>query len=174
MAEIDQDQDATTRRTARLRTAENAASLTSTDNSSVSRSQGSEGMITNNSPTEAAIPMELREDIAKNSRFQVIFAKAIDQNPSRITSSHENAAVLLLSWEKEPDGMDVQKEVDELEEVFKTNFNYIVVKRTLRPEGMRQTSLQVVVLGEVADFLRAHDGPDNLLIVYYAVSVTSY
>lgn len=174
MAETDQKQNATVRNTARFRTSERATSLTSTDNSAVSRSPGFEGMITNNTPMEAAVPTELREDIAKDSKFQVMFAKAIDQEASKITSSHKKASALLLSWAKEPDEMDVQKEVDELEEVFKTSFNYTVVKHYLRPEGMQQTSLQVIVTGVIADFLLAHDGPDNLLIVYYAVSVTSY
>ena len=80
---------------------------------------------------------------------------------------HTKVAVLLMDWEKEAeDYLDTKAEIDQLAEVFETKYNYRVWKRSLHTKQGRKPQLQ---LNEhLASFCNAENGPNALLIIYYA------
>ena len=155
---------------------------TSTDTIILSRSIESIESIEQS--VETTLPKTTRPDETtekideKNSKYEVIFTNVMAKGRYQIPSFYKHAAVLLLSWTDNKDDMGVQSEVDELGEVFDELFGYDVEKVCLKPKKQshmkreRGTNLQVDVYYEVSNFLKRYDGPNTLLIVYYAVSAS--
>ncbi|KAL9119202.1 MAG: hypothetical protein Q9187_004247 [Circinaria calcarea] len=101
-----------------------------------------------------------------NSSMQLLWEKVMEQGSYKTNSAYESVAVLLLSWDKDLDDMNIKDEVDSLERVFTTDFNYKVYNKCI--SKIPNKSAQNQVNHHVADFIYEEDGPNNLLIVYYA------
>ncbi|KAI4221144.1 MAG: hypothetical protein L6R36_007112 [Xanthoria steineri] len=82
------------------------------------------------------------------------------QNPSL----YDKVEVLLLCWKVSD--MDTTREVEDLRKVFVEDFGYHATTEYLNAESKQK--LQVQVNARVAKFVEVYDGPDTLLIVYYA------
>jgi hypothetical protein len=80
--------------------------------------------------------------------------------PTRGQSRYTQAHVLTLSWED--DDLGVLLEIRQIETIFQTSYRYAVHSWKI-PTEKPATRLQL----RLADFLK-HDGPETLLIVYYA------
>lgn len=81
--------------------------------------------------------------------------------------TYKKVAVLLLCWEKKSSDMYTEKEIGELDTIFKEKFGYHTEVARLDATNPN-TRVQMQVNARVASFAEKHDGPDNLLIVYYA------
>lgn len=68
--------------------------------------------------------------------------------------------VLLISWKD--DDTDSKTEIGQLGRLFKEYFNYTTCSYLI-PSSKSQSSLNL----QLASFLDAFGGPDNLLVVYY-------
>ena len=107
----------------------------------------------------------------RNSEFQIAWSNVMSKGPYSSPSYYKRTAVLLFSWVKGFNGMDVEEEIDELGEVFETLFNYETKKVYLEPSSPTEgTNLQSKVSAMIANFNLEFDGHNTLLIVYYAVS----
>lgn len=51
------------------------------------------------------------EDEKQNSAYQIAWSKVMEEGPYRASDSYEKGAVLLLSWDKDSDDLDVREEV---------------------------------------------------------------
>ena len=101
------------------------------------------------------------------SEHQVLWSNLMNKGKYLDSSGYHHVEVLLLCWDQECVDMATQEEVDKLKIVFEEKFGYhaTIAKLKLRPGG---PLIQVQVNFEVAQFVRNHDGQNNLLIVYYA------
>ena len=109
----------------------------------------------------------------KNSRFEVVWKNRMAKGGYKIPSYYEKAAVLLFSWEKDADDMDVENEVNDLKKVFEDVFHYEVKREYLKPSSSEDPPpLKNMVLCMIAQFIKQFDRRNSLLIVYYAVSCT--
>ncbi|MCJ1396466.1 hypothetical protein MMC18_009356 [Xylographa bjoerkii] len=97
-------------------------------------------------PDLAIVDYEL-EDEKDDSEYQVLW-------------------ILLLRWEKNSNDLTTLEEVDKLKSVFEDSFRYSVQIQHL--DKNIEQRLQVQVNAIVAKFVGDHDGPNKLLIVYYA------
>ena len=81
--------------------------------------------------------------------------------PSRPVEEHKKVSVLLLSWEtSDLDGID--KEIDDLEDLFTKTFHFSV-KRFRIPEQQSFIQLETRII----QFIASNDSPSSLLIIYY-------
>jgi hypothetical protein len=80
--------------------------------------------------------------------------------PTRGRSRYTEVHVLMLSWEI--DDLDVILELRQLEAIFTASYHYAVESWKI-PHEKPTTRLQI----RLTEFLK-HDGPETLLIVYYA------
>lgn len=80
--------------------------------------------------------------------------------PTRGQSRYTEVHVLMISWEY--DDLNVSLEIAQLETIFMASYHYAVESWEI-PHEKPATRLQV----RLAEFLK-HDGPETLLIVYYA------
>ena len=131
-------------------------------------------------PSECSSSMDIASDAGildrqteiedKNSEYTTIWSNVIAKGPYSTPSCYEGAAVLLFSWAKEFDGMHVEEETEELNKVFRDLFHFQTKKVYLEPCSPTEgTNLQSKVSHMIANFISQFDGPNNLLIVYYAV-----
>ncbi|KAL8912470.1 MAG: hypothetical protein Q9172_007502 [Xanthocarpia lactea] len=98
------------------------------------------------------------------SRYQVAWTNAMAEGRYQTPSQYDKVEVLLLYWLDSD--MGTTKEVDDLESVFVNKFGYHATRAPLN--GNSKKKLQVKVNAKVANFVEEHDGPNTLLIVYYA------
>lgn len=80
-----------------------------------------------------------------------------------MNGGYENAAVLLVRWHDELDDLNTRKETEELHKLFAEQFNYQCT--TVELDVLTKPQLQMNK--HLSTFLEKHDGPNNLLIVYY-------
>ncbi|KAL8792868.1 MAG: hypothetical protein Q9195_004510 [Heterodermia aff. obscurata] len=104
------------------------------------------------------------------SQYRVLWSNLMDKGKYLESTRYHKGEVLLLCWDEKSVDMATQKEVDDLKNVLELKFGYHATiaklsRETLEPRGRK---LQVDVNYEVAKFVKEHDGPNNLLIVYYA------
>ena len=104
------------------------------------------------------------------SQYRVLWSNLMDKGKYLESTRYHKAEVLMLCWDETNNALATTKEVDDLTTVFEVKFGYHVTiaklsRKTLQPEGSK---LQVEINFQVASFVRKHDGPNNLLIVYYA------
>ncbi|KAL8740280.1 MAG: hypothetical protein Q9190_006998 [Brigantiaea leucoxantha] len=99
-----------------------------------------------------------------SSQMQLVFNQNA-QAGRNATWLYEKVAVLIISWGTMCSDLNTQEEIDKLEELFKTTFNYEVKKVQLL--NGKQLA-QVQINKHIADFLFDEDGDNTLLIVYYA------
>ncbi|KAL8646672.1 MAG: hypothetical protein Q9210_006000 [Variospora velana] len=100
------------------------------------------------------------------SEHQVLFTNVMAEGQYLSPSIYKKVAVLILCWEEHSRDIDTSKEVSRLRAVFTKNFGYHVTIQYL--DAKQEQRLQVQVNAKVAIFVHEHDGPNTLLIVYYA------
>ena len=100
------------------------------------------------------------------SDLQVAWNEAMTKGNHKRPSSHSKVSVLTLNWIEKDDDLKVQSEVDGLAKVFIEKFNYSVTQENL--SYARAPVVQHQLNASIANFVMANDGPNNLLIVYYA------
>ena len=106
---------------------------------------------------------QIRREV-HDSQYQVRWSKIMDKGNYQDPTTYTNIVALLFGWEDHCNDMETKDEVHRLEAVLKDDFHYKTQTEFLdsRP------GLQLRVNARVAVFVEAHDGPNTLLIVYYA------
>lgn len=101
----------------------------------------------------------------------------VTPSPEEITSAIQvkcnKAAALLMCWADEPNHHpDYHRQIMQLRFTFEESFGFPTTMSYLDAK----TLLELQVLSKVAEFAAAHDGPNDLLVVYYAgfVDVADY
>ena len=82
------------------------------------------------------------------------------------SSGYTKVEVLMLGWAKGCGDLATHCEIEDLKIVFEKHFNYNTTVEYL--DANQGSSLQLQVNCIVASFARMHNGPNTLLIVYYA------
>lgn len=100
------------------------------------------------------------------SNYQVVWTNVMAEGRYLSPSVYKKVEVLLLCWKEHSRDIDTQEEVERLKSVFKEGFGYNVTIQQL--DATREKKLQLQVNANVANFAEVNDGPDTLLIVYYA------
>ncbi len=90
-------------------------------------------------------------------------------SPEEITSAlqvrRNKAAALLICWADESNHHpEYNRQIMQLRSTFEDSFGFPVTVSYLDPK----TLLELQVLSKVSEFAAAHDGRDDLLVVYYA------
>lgn len=104
------------------------------------------------------------EDEKEDSELQLLWSRVMDEGQYKTSSTYTKVEVLLLCWEHSCSDMATKDEIDDLKKTFENRFNYHAEIKYLDIT----TRLQVHVNAIVATFVKDHDGPNTLLIVYYA------
>ncbi|OCL02527.1 hypothetical protein AOQ84DRAFT_382595 [Glonium stellatum] len=125
------------------------------DDSSDSR-ESTAGMPPNNvSAKEKAIQK-------KSSEMQLWWDEAIARNMN-LPDGYLNVAVLIIKWSEELDELKTGAEVAELDALFREQLNYTTKIVELNVSKKPQHQLN----RHLSTFVEEHDGPHNLMIVYY-------
>ena len=90
----------------------------------------------------------------------------MDRGSYQKPSTYEKVEALLLCWQDGSNDMSTKGEVKRLQKVFEKKFHYNVQVEYL--DNHIAQKLQIHVNAKVAHFVNTHDGPNTLLIVYYA------
>ena len=104
------------------------------------------------------------EEEKEDSELQLQWSRVMDMGKYKTLSTYTKVEVLLLCWEHSCSDMATKEEIDDLKATFENRFNYHAEIKYLDIT----TRLQVHVNAIVASFVKDHDGPNTLLIVYYA------
>ena len=102
----------------------------------------------------------------EDSEYQVRWSKTMDKGKYKNSSTYQKVEALLLCWAEDSDDLTTKDEVQRLKTIFEDRFNY-----SCRIEPIDNTmpqKLQVHINAVVAAFVKDHDGPNTLFIVYYA------
>ena len=104
------------------------------------------------------------------SKHQVLWSNLMNKGNYLVSSDYHNVEVLLLCWDEKCVDLATQEEVDQLKAVWEVSFGYHATIAKLLPKRLepRGRKIQVQVNCKVAEFVNDYDGPNNLLIVYYA------
>jgi hypothetical protein len=99
----------------------------------------------------------------QNARLQAVWEESMkDVRVRELPNRH--CTVLMISWDAELDDLQTSDEVNRLEGVFCSLFNYTVVKRRIM--AGKQPSIQVQKF--LVDIVHEYDDDNTLLIIYYA------
>ncbi|KAL8828692.1 MAG: hypothetical protein Q9170_006495 [Blastenia crenularia] len=115
---------------------------------------------------DSSIAQDESDSEIDDSKYQVLWANVMETGRYLNPLAYQKAEVLMLCWEQSSTDMDTMNEINRLRSVFEEKFGYHVNVEYLNQN--LKTKLQVQVNGIVASFVRDHDGPSTLLIVYYA------
>jgi hypothetical protein len=115
-------------------------------------------------PYRSATPNKHEKPVPEHSDLQTAWDESM-KGVGGLGLPHRKCAVLLISWEPKLDDLHTGKEVNDLETVFKDEFNYTVVKKQL-VGGEKSPQIQVQKI--LVDFVYQYDDESTLLIVYYA------
>lgn len=116
-------------------------------------------------PDGSIVNYELDEQ-KNDSNLRVSWSKVMDKGPWKNTSTYRKVEALFLCWADNSNDLATEDEVNRLKLVFENKFNYHVEKKQL--DNHSEQKLQVQINKIVAVFVEKHDGPNTLLIVYYA------
>ena len=117
------------------------------------------------SPDDSIIDYKL--ELAKDdSEYQVLWSTTMDKGSYKNPSTYKKIEALLLCWSVYSDDLATTGEVQRLKSVFEERFRFNA--RIDYLDKHDQKRLQVQVNEKVAVFVGSHDGPNTLLIVYYA------
>lgn len=108
----------------------------------------------------------LHEDEIQDAEYQVQWNITMGQGNYNHPSTYKKVEVLLLCWAQNSSDLKTTKEVDALRLVFEDRFKYHTTIQYLDNDNKQK--LQVQINGIVATFVQKNDGPNTLLIVYYA------
>lgn len=97
------------------------------------------------------------------SALKVLSEKTKSEVQNIKSAKYNRVEVLLLSWTNPY--IPTQRLVDDLKQVFKDGFGYHATMEYLDPTTSQ--SLEVHVNARVGTFVKNHNGPHTLLIVYY-------
>ena len=106
------------------------------------------------------------QDEKDDSEYRVAWSNKMDKGNFRNLSTYKQGHVLLLRWSDTCDDLKIEKEVNDLKNVFEADFRFKAQIKFL--DSSLQSRLQGKLNHIVAKFVDTHDGPDTLLIVYYA------
>ncbi|KAF2839379.1 hypothetical protein M501DRAFT_1016460 [Patellaria atrata CBS 101060] len=101
----------------------------------------------------------------ENSKMQISWNTAMCAE-MKIPLGYQEVAVLIIKWADAIDELECSKEVKELKELFEAKFHYsieVIELNTDTPRARPQLQLEKGLI----NFVDAHNGPHNLLIVYY-------
>ena len=96
-----------------------------------------------------------------------------EETPSALQVKCNKAAALLMCWADDSNHhADYPRQTMQLRFNFEDSFGFRTTVSYLDPK----TLLELQVLSKVSEFATAHDGPNDLLVVYYAgfVDVADY
>ena len=114
-----------------------------------------------------ALPINsLHGDEFQDAEYKVHWNITMDNGNYNHPSKYDQVAVLLLCWEQSCNDLKTTDEVNDLKSVFEKRFRYHTTTEFL--DNDKQQKLQVQLNGIIAAFVNTHDGPNTLLIVYYA------
>lgn len=119
-----------------------------------------------NLPLEPSTVNYEAPDEKLDSEYQVLWSNLMDEGQYKNSSKYINVEVLLLCWAANCDDLTITEEVSRLKKTFEELFNYRAQIGYL--DTSTKQTLQVQVNKIVANFVGAFDGPNTLLIVYYA------
>ena len=102
----------------------------------------------------------------ENSDLQLLWSSIMDEGNYANSSTYTKVEVLLLCWAESCNDITTEDEVNQLKTTFEEKFYYNTHIEYL--DTTMEGRLQVRVNKIVADFVADHDGPNTLLIVYYA------
>jgi hypothetical protein len=101
-----------------------------------------------------------------DSEYQVLWNITMDEGKYNQSSTYKKVEVLLLCWAQNSNDLKTEREVNKLESILRTRFRYGT--RIAHLDNNLEQKLQVQLNAKVAHFVGEHDGPNTLLIVYYA------
>ncbi len=114
-----------------------------------------------------ALPIHsLHEDEFQDAEYQVLWNITMDQGEYNQSSAYDKVVVLLLCWAQDSNDLKTTEEVNALKLVLEKRFRYHTTTEYLDNDNKQR--LQVQLNSKVAAFVGANDGPNTLLIVYYA------
>ena len=119
-----------------------------------------------NFPLDSSIANNESQDEKEDFDLQLLWSRVMDEGDYTNSSTYTKVEVLLLCWAESCDDLTTKKEVEDLKATFETDFNYHATIEYL--DIMFEQRLQIRVNAKVAAFVDDHDGPNTLLIVYYA------
>ena len=106
------------------------------------------------------------EDAKDDSDYQVLWSNTMDEGTYKSSTKYTNVEVLLLCWVEQSDDLITTGEVKKLKSTFEDRFNYGAQIGYLDPKAKQAAQVQLNAI--VANFVNTFDGPNTLLIVYYA------
>ena len=106
------------------------------------------------------------QDEKEDSDFQLLWSRIMDEGDYTNASTYTKVEVLLLCWAESCNDLTTKDEVNKLKATFEGKLYYNTQIQYL--DTTIETRLQVRVNAIVAGFVAAHDGPNTLLMVYYA------
>ncbi len=101
-----------------------------------------------------------------DSEFQLLLHRSMHEGGHKSSTISIKVEVLMLSWEESCDNLKPEKEMNRLRSTFEGRFKYHTKVQYL--DTIEEKRLAVRVNSMVAGFVDRHDGPNTLLIVYYA------
>ena len=101
-----------------------------------------------------------------DSKGRVLWSSLMDKGPYKNPTTYVGAHVLMLYWADDSGDFSPKQEIDRLQSVLEEKFHYLTEIKTL--DSKTPQKLQVQVNKFIADFVWDHDGPNTLLMVYYA------
>ncbi|KAF2002303.1 hypothetical protein P154DRAFT_521115 [Amniculicola lignicola CBS 123094] len=115
-------------------------------------------------PTEPNVIQPNDDEKKREAERQAWFQNAANAE-LKVSNVYQKVSVLIARWDKDeddfPEGHDA--EIGELEELFKNGFHYDCEIVELGTSTRPQIKLNAALAAHVSK----HDGPNNLLIVYY-------
>lgn len=118
-------------------------------------------------PTHDLSVVNYQGDFEKDdSDQQVLWSNEMDKGKNKNAFTYQNVVALLLCWREDCSDLITQQEISRLKSVFEEKFRYKTQTEHLSYDS--KTKLQVQINARVAQFVDRNDGPNTLLIVYYA------
>ncbi|KAF2263479.1 hypothetical protein CC78DRAFT_270147 [Lojkania enalia] len=101
-------------------------------------------------------------DKKREADMQIWWDEAIAKNMD-LPDGYEKVAVLLIKWADELDELKTRAEAEELNDVFRHQYRFHteIVELNVASKPQHQISRHITT------FIQMHDGPNNLMIVYY-------
>ena len=90
----------------------------------------------------------------------------MDKGPYQTSPTYTMIKVMLLCWEHSYNDIIIKTEIDDLKATFEGRFRFHTEIRYL--DFKVEQKIQVRLDRVISDFINKHDGPNTLLIVYYA------
>ncbi|EON62310.1 hypothetical protein W97_01531 [Coniosporium apollinis CBS 100218] len=103
------------------------------------------------------------EESSARSRVQNVWDSAVNKS-MKVPDTYEDVAVLIIKWDEKLDELKCGPEVKELDALFQERFRYQTQILNL---GDSELKPQKQLNRDVSHFIAEHDGPNNLIIIFY-------